>query len=192
MLPEPARTAGGYREYRVDDAERLAFIRRSQLAGFRLHDIRQVLAIADTGEPACQHVAALLDERLRDVDARIADLRRTREHLTELALRAAAQDPAECHGYCQILSMSRQDIPTSSSMEIRDQSFAARHRWVRPRMAGAVREARRHTLTRARSRGPAHRSHRIDRSAGTGRPNQSSTSRSRSPSWTRSSRSGRR
>jgi MerR family copper efflux transcriptional regulator len=115
LLPAPSRTAGGYRDYQLTDAERLAFIRRSQLAGFRLHDIRQVLTIVDAGEPACQHVAAVIDERLRDVDARIAELRRARKHLRELAKRAAAQDPADCRGYCTILTTSRRNDSRSST-----------------------------------------------------------------------------
>jgi DNA-binding transcriptional MerR regulator len=103
LLPEPARTAAGYRDYEPSMVERLDFIRYAQGAGFRLDEIRQVLDIADSGEPACQHVRALIAERIAEVDQRVAELKRTRRHLTNLAAVAVEQDPADCHGYCKIL-----------------------------------------------------------------------------------------
>jgi hypothetical protein len=38
------------------------------------------------------------------VEARLAELERTRDQLAALAERAAAQDPADCQGYCSIIA----------------------------------------------------------------------------------------
>ena len=38
-----------------------------------------------------------------EVEARLAELTRTRDQLVILAARAAAQDPADCQGYCSII-----------------------------------------------------------------------------------------
>jgi DNA-binding transcriptional MerR regulator len=103
LLPEPSRTAAGYRLYEASTIERLTFVRHAQAAGLALDQIRQVLDIGDSGAAPCQHVSDLIAGRLVDVDARIAELVATRDHLRVLAQRAAAQDPAECHGYCSIL-----------------------------------------------------------------------------------------
>lgn len=103
LLPTPARTEAGYRDFEPSMIERLDFIRYAQGAGFRLDEIRQVLDIGDSGEPACEHVRALIAERIAEVDQRIAELKRTRRHLANLAAAAATQDPADCHGYCKIL-----------------------------------------------------------------------------------------
>ena len=103
LLPSPTRTASGYRDYHPSVIERIDFIRHAQGAGFRLDEIRGVLDIGDSGEPPCEHVGGLIAKRIADVDQRIADLKRARRHLTQLAATAAAQDPAECHGYCRIL-----------------------------------------------------------------------------------------
>jgi MerR family transcriptional regulator, copper efflux regulator len=103
LLPEPTRTPAGYRTYDASVIERLAFIRSAQAAGFTLDEIRQVLDIGDSGTAACEHVRDLVDGRLAWVEARIAELAVTRDHLRLLAHRAAEQDPAECHGYCAIL-----------------------------------------------------------------------------------------
>jgi DNA-binding transcriptional MerR regulator len=103
LLPAPARTAAGYRDYDPAIVERLAFIRHAQAAGLTLEHIRQVLDIRDDGQPPCIHVTGLIAQRLAEVEARLAELTRTRDQLVILAARAAAQDPADCQGYCSII-----------------------------------------------------------------------------------------
>jgi DNA-binding transcriptional MerR regulator len=104
LLPAPARTPAGYRDYDLAVLERLAFIRHAQVAGLTLEHIRQVLDIRDEGQPPCVHVAGLIARRLAEVEARLAELARTRDQLAALASRAAAQDPADCYGYCSIIA----------------------------------------------------------------------------------------
>jgi DNA-binding transcriptional MerR regulator len=104
LLPEPARTPSGYREYGPEIIERLAFIRHAQAAGLTLEHIRQVLDIRDGGQPPCVHVTSLISQRLGEVEARLAELARARDQLLLLAGRAAAQDPADCRGYCSIIA----------------------------------------------------------------------------------------
>jgi DNA-binding transcriptional MerR regulator len=103
LLPAPARTAAGYRDYGPAILERLAFIRHAQAAGLTLEHIRQVLGIRDGGQPPCVHVTGLIARRLGEVEARLAELARARDQLLLLAGRAAAQDPADCRGYCSII-----------------------------------------------------------------------------------------
>ena len=103
VLPRAARTPAGYRDYGPAVLERLAFIRHAQAAGLTLEAIRQVLGIRDGGQPPCVHVTGLIARRLAEVEARLAELARTRDQLAALAERAAAQDPADCHGYCSII-----------------------------------------------------------------------------------------
>ena len=104
LLPPPARTAAGYRDYDTAIVERLAFIRHAQAAGLTLEHIRQVLDIRDDGQPPCVHVTGLITQRLGEMEARLAELTRTRDQLVVLAARAAAQDPADCQGYCSIIA----------------------------------------------------------------------------------------
>ena len=103
LLPPPGRTLAGYRDYDPAVLDRLAFIRHAQAAGLTLDAIRQVLEIRDGGQPPCVHVTDLIARRLAEVDARLAELTRTRDQLVVLAARAAAQDPADCRGYCSII-----------------------------------------------------------------------------------------
>src|SRR6516164_7482896 len=81
LLPAPARTAAGYRDYSAGIVERLAFIRHAQAAGLTLEHIRQVLDIHDGGQPPCVHVADLITRRLAEVEARLAELAHTRDQL---------------------------------------------------------------------------------------------------------------
>ena len=104
LLPAPARTPAGYRDYDPGVLGRLAFIRHAQAAGLTLDAIRQVLDIRDGGQPPCVHVADLIARRLGEVEARLAELTRARDQLAALGRRAAAQDPADCRGYCSIIA----------------------------------------------------------------------------------------
>lgn len=104
LLAEPSRTPSGYRDYSPQVEDRLSFIRHAQTAGLTLAEIRQVLAISDDGQPPCGHVTDLIHQRLAEVDHRIRELTETRQLLDRLAKRAADQDPADCAGYCSILT----------------------------------------------------------------------------------------
>jgi DNA-binding transcriptional MerR regulator len=103
LLPEPARTPSGYRDYGPDAVGRVVFIRDAQAAGFTLRQIGQILGIRDGGQPPCEHVGQLIDQRLDQVAQRIAELEQTRAHLHELARRTRELDPADCGGYCEII-----------------------------------------------------------------------------------------
>jgi DNA-binding transcriptional MerR regulator len=104
LLRPPGRTAAGYRDYDPAIVDRLGFIRHAQAAGLTLAAIRQVLEIRDGGQPPCVHVTDLIARRLAEVEARLAELTRTRDQLVGLAARAAEQDPADCRGYCSIIA----------------------------------------------------------------------------------------
>lgn len=96
LLPEPPRTEGGYRDYPGEAVSRVAFIRQAQAAGLTLAQIREVLAIRDDGHPPCEHVAALVGQRLQEVDRRLEELQGTRRELLALRQRLGELDPADC------------------------------------------------------------------------------------------------
>jgi MerR family copper efflux transcriptional regulator len=96
LLPEPARTAGGYRDYPSGAPTRLTFIRDAQSAGLTLAEIRSVLTLRDSGEAPCDHVSELIRQHLADIEHRMAELRKTRTVLCGLAVRAAATHPSTC------------------------------------------------------------------------------------------------
>ncbi|MDH6244025.1 heavy metal-responsive transcriptional regulator [Mycobacterium sp. OTB74] len=103
LLPEPARTASGYRDYDPQTVDRLNFIARAQAAGLSLREVRQVLAIADRGEQPCGHVVQVLAERLDQVQARITELQGLEQHLSALLDYARQATPREEAEVCWIL-----------------------------------------------------------------------------------------
>jgi DNA-binding transcriptional MerR regulator len=74
LLPAPARTPAGYRQYDQATADRLRFIKGAQRLGLRLREIAELLAVRDRGACPCGHTQALLDRRLGELDAEIARL----------------------------------------------------------------------------------------------------------------------
>jgi DNA-binding transcriptional MerR regulator len=84
LLPEPARSAAGYRLYDQDAVARLRLIRGAQRAGLRLREIGELLQVADQGLCPCGHTETLLRERLAEVRAELERLRGLEAELTRL------------------------------------------------------------------------------------------------------------
>ena len=103
VLPAPARTPSGYREYEPEFVDRLEFIRRAQAAGLSLQQVRQVLAIADRDDQPCGHVVSILQARLDHVRAALAELTALETHLAALLEHAHTAEPVEEAGVCWIL-----------------------------------------------------------------------------------------
>ena len=82
LVSEPPRPAGGIRRYSNEDAERLRFIKRAQVMGFTLEEIRSLIALQ--ARRSCRATRELAAARLRLVDARIRELRDLRKELAGL------------------------------------------------------------------------------------------------------------
>lgn len=93
LLPAPARTAAGYRRYGPEALDRLRFVRGAQRLGLRLREIRELLAVRDTGVCPCEPAEALLRQRIAEIDTELARLTALR---SELVAMADALSPAGC------------------------------------------------------------------------------------------------
>lgn len=103
LLPAPARTQAGYRDYEPELVDRLEFVRRAQSAGLSLREVRQVLAIADRGDQPCEHVVSILQSRLDQVRSTLAELSSLKAHLSTLLDHARTAEPIQEAGTCWIL-----------------------------------------------------------------------------------------
>jgi MerR family copper efflux transcriptional regulator len=83
LLPEPARTAGGYRSYTPDDSWRLRFILRAKDLGFTLREIADLLDDRAGAEAVQAAAAAKLDALARQQEE-LAAVRRRLLRLVEL------------------------------------------------------------------------------------------------------------
>ena len=95
LLPDPPRSASGYRDYGLVDVKRLEFIRKAKRLGLSLEEIKGVLLLNDRDEPTCVHVTALLDEKIRRLEQVVRDLREFGVEL--LTIRHQAGEMVDCH-----------------------------------------------------------------------------------------------
>ena len=84
LMPAPPRTAGNQRRYNKKDLQRLQFIRHARAFGFRVVDIRDLLALADQPEHSCAQADELARKQLQSVEARIRGLERLRQELARM------------------------------------------------------------------------------------------------------------
>jgi DNA-binding transcriptional MerR regulator len=83
VLPTPRRRPSGYREYPASTVERIRMARALQHLGFTLDEVVDALRAHDGGTATCDSELWRLEAVVDRIDARIADLRRTRRAVTE-------------------------------------------------------------------------------------------------------------
>lgn len=111
VLPRPPRQANGYRNYTEEHVATLRLARGLRRLGVPLDAIGPVLEVAHTG--VCGDIRGrLVDDLSRvrtDIDAQIAELQDTRNHVTQLldGLIAMRIDDADVPGTvaCRCISM---------------------------------------------------------------------------------------
>jgi MerR family transcriptional regulator, copper efflux regulator len=84
LLPAPTRRASGYREYAAGDIERLRFIRRAKQLGFTLSEVAELLSLTANRQDDMRGVKRKAEERLEQVESKIAELQRVRRGLKKL------------------------------------------------------------------------------------------------------------
>jgi len=84
LLPPPRRSPAGYRLYDEEALAHLGFVLRAKALGLSLQEIREVLAVRRHQGSPCQHVLALLEEKVRRLDQRLEGLRALRGELARL------------------------------------------------------------------------------------------------------------
>ena len=96
IMPEPGRTPGGNRQYDDDHLKRLFFIRRCRELGFRIGEIRALLAMVDECDLSCAEVHGITVAHLSDIRTKIADLRKLEKALQEMAAECSRGDVPDC------------------------------------------------------------------------------------------------
>lgn len=96
LMPAPPRTRGGRRVYSWNHMKRLGFIRRSRELGFSIAEIRTLLRLVDGGKYTCAEVRDITLEHAKEVQRKIADLRRLERSLKEMAGKCTGESVPEC------------------------------------------------------------------------------------------------
>ena len=91
VLPRPARTAGGYRQYPAVAADRVRMVRQAVALGFSLAELARILRVPDRGGAPCRQVHALAVEKLAQLDRQIDGLVAMRGQLQTIVARWGAE-----------------------------------------------------------------------------------------------------
>jgi DNA-binding transcriptional MerR regulator len=83
VLPAPARTESGYRDYEPETVERILLTRELQGIGFTLGDAVDALAAHDAGGATCESERWRLQAALDRVEARLAELTALRRRIVD-------------------------------------------------------------------------------------------------------------
>lgn len=81
LLDRPARSYSGYRLYDESVIERLDFIKKAQVLGFSLDEIKQLIMHKRAGENPCAEVREIVKTRLAELEERIAQMVQYRDEL---------------------------------------------------------------------------------------------------------------
>ena len=108
LIDAPERTEGNQRRYTKDGLERLSFIRHSRDLGFSVENIRGLLDLSQHPYKPCQDAHSIAAQHLKDVQTRIAKLRRLERELKRIT-HCNADNVADCavietladHGLCE-------------------------------------------------------------------------------------------
>ena len=107
LLREPARTAGGYRNYERGDLDSLAFIRWCQPLGFTLKEVRQLLQLhavvaslpAKNGGKKPRELESIVrmgEEKLVSIDEKLKLLEGMKKHLRLVIQKLRGQQGLVC------------------------------------------------------------------------------------------------
>ena len=96
LMPAPARTASGYREYSPTEVDRLRFISRGRELGFSLEEIRSLLSLDDDPAMSCCDVDVIARQHLADIRDRIRELSNMAAELERVISQCAGGERDRC------------------------------------------------------------------------------------------------
>jgi MerR family mercuric resistance operon transcriptional regulator len=84
LLRQP-KVNQGFRTYTEEDSQRIMFIKRAQELGFTLAEVKELLELNTKSRVTCGTVKMKTQEKLGEIEAKIADLNRMKFLLEKLA-----------------------------------------------------------------------------------------------------------
>lgn len=96
IIPHPARSEGGHRLYGTGHLKRLAFVMKARVLGFTLSEVKALLRLVDERDRPCAEVRDVAASHLRDVQAKLANLREMEAVLHEMVVCCDKEKSTEC------------------------------------------------------------------------------------------------
>ena len=86
----------GYRDYSDDDVARLQFIGKARRFDFSIDECRELLSLYDDQDRSSSEVKALTLEKIKAIDAKLAELQSLRDQLSLLAKTCHGDNRPDC------------------------------------------------------------------------------------------------
>jgi MerR family copper efflux transcriptional regulator len=83
LMPKPARTSAGYRQYSESAIDRVRLVRSALRFGFSLKQVGAFLAVRQAGGTPCKHVRSAGTQVLEAIELQIAELTASRRWIKE-------------------------------------------------------------------------------------------------------------
>lgn len=95
-LVAPDRADNGYRDYSASDVHRLRFLHRARNLGFSIDECRLLLSLYSDRNRASGDVKAVAEQKLVEIDAKIAELQSLKSALQPLVDCCHGDDRPDC------------------------------------------------------------------------------------------------
>lgn len=142
LLNRPARTGSGYRLYHMEVLDRLAFIKKAQMLGFSLSEVKQIITESAQGQSPCRGVREVVRQRLQELDERMAQMRLYRKELATVLEGWEKVEESSGH-VCGLIEKTDIQHPFTAEGTIADRKASQRKRDVRNKNStGRARGAR--------------------------------------------------
>jgi Cu(I)-responsive transcriptional regulator len=96
LVPIPARTQGGYRDYGPMDIHRLCFVRRARDLGFSFEQIRELLKLWSDRNRSSADVKALAEAHIGNLETRARELRQMISTVRALVAQCEGDQRSDC------------------------------------------------------------------------------------------------
>ena len=115
ILKPQSRRESGYRIYNDESLKRLSFIRQAKDLGFSLEDIQSLLNLRVRSVERCSQVRARAEQKIKDVQQKIAHLKKLEKTLKKLVSDCKNRVISDC---CPIIE--KMEIPLKKNISNRN------------------------------------------------------------------------
>ena len=96
LIPAPARTDSGYRDYSNPEIETMRFIQRARNLGFAIKDVCELLDLWHDHNRTSAQVKSLTQRHIVEIESKVKELESMRNTLAMLSEKCHGNDRPEC------------------------------------------------------------------------------------------------
>ena len=96
LISPESRSEAGYRQYEEPEIRKLIFVRRARTYGFSVDECRELLDLFENSNRESRQVKALAQQRIRDIEHKLAELQTLHDELTHLVEHCRGDSRPDC------------------------------------------------------------------------------------------------